>query len=100
MAADRTWADEVICTTNLCVVDLEAQGLENFTEWREKLRVALEQVGWSEAAVKDLQVALVNDNFTQNRREDELTSIFDKLAVFQEGVLQNIHTVTEIVYNM
>ena len=46
MAADRTWADEVICTINLRVVDLEAQGLENFLEWQGKLSMALEQVGW------------------------------------------------------
>ena len=41
-----------------------------------------------------------DDNFTQNRHEDELTLIFDKLSVFQEGVLQKIRTVTEIVENM
>ena len=32
-------------------------------------------------------------NCTQNRHEDELTLIFDKLSVFQEGFLQNIRTV-------
>ena len=34
---------------------------------------------------------------TQNRYEDELTLTFDKFSVFQEGVLQNIHTVTDRV---
>ena len=34
-ATDRTWADKVLGTMNLCVVDLEAQGLENFPEWLE-----------------------------------------------------------------
>ena len=62
--------------------------------------MALEQIEWEEAAVKDLQVALGDSNFTKNRHEDELTLIFDKLSVFQEGVLQNIRTTTERVENM
>ena len=73
MAADSTWDDEGIRTTNIRVVDLEEQGLENVPGWQEELRVALEQLGWSEAAVKDLQVALGDDNFIQDRHEDELT---------------------------
>ena len=63
---------KVLRTTNIFVVDLEAQGLEYFPKWQEKLRVALEQVGWEEAAIKYLQVALVDANVTQNRYEDEL----------------------------
>ena len=46
------------------------------------------------------QAALGDATFTQNSHEDELTLIFDKLYVFQEGVLQNIRTVTERVKNM
>ena len=68
--------------------------MENFDEWQEKIRLVLEQVGWSEAAVKDLRFALVDANFTHNRHVDELTLIFDHISVFQEGVLQNILTVT------
>ena len=56
--SDRTWAEMVLCTMNHCVVDLEAQGLENFPEWHKKLNVALEQVRCQEAPVKDVQVAL------------------------------------------
>ena len=82
------------------MVELEAQGLENFPEWREKLRVALEQVGWVEAEVKGLQVAFGDANVTQNRHEDELKLIFDKLSMFQEGFLHNIHTMTERVKKM
>ena len=37
VAAERTWADKGLCTMNICVVDLEAKGLENFPEWREKI---------------------------------------------------------------
>ena len=65
-----------------------------------KLREALEQVGWAEAVVKELQVTLGDANFTQNRYEDELTLTFDKFSVFQEGVLQNIRTATERVDKM
>ena len=43
----------------------------------------LEQVVWEEAAVKDIQIALGVDNFTQKKHDDELTLIFDKLSVFQ-----------------
>ena len=43
----------------------------------------MEKVGWAEAAVKDLQVVLENDNSTHNRHEDELTFFFDKLFLFQ-----------------
>ena len=35
VAADSTWADKGLLTTNICVADLEAQGLENFHEWQE-----------------------------------------------------------------
>ena len=49
--------------------------------------MALEQVGWEEAELKGLQAALVNVNSTQNRHDDELTSIFVKFSLFQEGVL-------------
>ena len=99
-AADRTWDDKGLHKTNICVVDLEAQELEHFPEWREILRVALEQVGWSEAAVKDLWIVLGDTNVTHIRHEDELTLIFDKFSVFQEGVLQNICTVKERVDKM
>ena len=64
VATDMTWDDKGLHTTNLRVVELEAQGLENFPEWRGKLRLALDQVGWAEAAVKELQVALGNSNST------------------------------------
>ena len=100
LATDRSWSDEGLRTTNIYVVDLEAQELENFPEWRENLRVSLEKIGWEEAAAKDLQVKLGVDKSTQNRHADDLTLIFDKLSVFQEGVLQKIRTVTEIVENM
>ena len=50
--------------------------------------------------MKELQSASGNVNYTQNRHEDELTLIFDKLSVFQEGVLQKIHTTMERVENM
>ena len=56
--------------------------------------MALDQV---EVSVKDLQVPLGDTNFKQINHEDELTLIFDKFYVFQEGVVQNIRTVTEIV---
>ena len=88
VAADRTWADKVLFTTNLRVAYLETQGLENFPDWREKLRMVLEQLGWADAAVRDLQVALGDANFTQKKHEGKLTLIFDKLSVFQEGILQ------------
>ena len=70
------------------MIDLEAQVLVNIPEWRRKLRMALEQVGWAEAAVRDLQVALGDVKSTQQKHEDELTLVFDKFSVFQEGVLQ------------
>ena len=70
VALDRTWAEKGLHTTNIRVADLEAQGLENFPEWRKKLRMALEQVGWAEAAVRDLQVSLGYANFTQKNHED------------------------------
>ena len=63
MTTDRTWADKGLCIKNLYVVDLEAQGLGNFPEWREKLGMALEQVRWVEAAVKEVKVALGDANF-------------------------------------
>ena len=44
-----------------------------------------------------LQVTLGYANYTQQRHEDELTLIFDKISVFREGVLQNIRTVIERV---
>ena len=47
--------------------------------------------------MKDIQVALGDTNFTQNRYKDELILIYGELSVFQEGVLQNIRTVTERV---
>ena len=40
---------------------------------------------------------MVNAKSTQNRHEDELTLIFDKLYVFQEGFLQNTLNMTERV---
>ena len=57
--------------------------MENLTVWQEKLRMSLEQVGWSEAALRDIQVALVDANSTQKKHEDELTLILDNLSVFQ-----------------
>ena len=56
--------------------------------------MALKQVKWAVTAVMELQVALGDANVTQNRHEDELTSIFDKISVFQEGFFQNIRTMT------
>ena len=50
--------------------------------------------------VKDLQVSLGNTNSTQNMHEYELAIVFDKLSVFQEGILQNIRTVIDRVDNM
>ena len=35
VATDRTWADKSLHTTNLCVADLEAQGLKKFPEWQK-----------------------------------------------------------------
>ena len=64
------------------------------------MRAALDKLGWADAAVKDLQVALGDDNFTYNRHEDELTLTFDKFFVFQEGFFQNIRTIAEIVDKM
>ena len=90
VAVDRSWTDKGLCTTNLSVVDLEAQ-------WQVKLSMELEQIGWAEGAVKDLQVALGDANFTQKYHEYELSSFFDKLSIYQEGVLQNIRTMTERV---
>ena len=40
--SDRTRDDKGLYTTNLCVEDLEAKGLEKLPEWQEKLRMALE----------------------------------------------------------
>ena len=100
LAADRTWDNESLHTTNIRTVDLEAQGLEKCTEWREKLRSEMEQVGWAEAAVKELQAALGYANFTHNSNKDELKLNFDKFSVFQEGFLQKIRTVMEIVNKM
>ena len=37
VATDRTWADEGLRTSNLHLADLEVQGLEKFTDWRENL---------------------------------------------------------------
>ena len=85
-----------VSAQNICVVDLEAQGLEKFPEWQGKLKVSLEQVGQAEVDTKDLKAALGDANSTQNRYEDELTLIFDKLSVLQEGFIHNIHTMTEI----
>ena len=82
------------------MVDLEAQGLGNFPEWREKLRMALEKVSWVEAAVKDVKVALGDTNFLQKKHEDEITSIFDTSSMIQEGFLQRTRTVTERVGTM
>ena len=65
------------------MVDFEAQGLQTFPEWRGKLRVTLEKLGWAEAGVKDIQVALGDSDITQNMHEDELTLVFDKFSVFQ-----------------
>ena len=59
-----------------------------------------EKMGWVEAAVKDIQVALRDSDITQNIHEDELTLIFGKFSVFQEGVLQIIPTVMERVDKM
>ena len=92
VASDRTWDDKDIHTTNLRAEDLEAQGLEKLPVWREKLRMALKQVGWADAEVRDLQVTLGDANCTQQKYEDELTLIFDKFSVLQEEVLQNICT--------
>ena len=97
--ADRTWTGKGLRTTNFRVEDLETQGLENFPEWRGN-RMALEQVGWAEAEVRDIQVALGDANFTHKKYEDELKLIFDKVYVFQEEFLQNNLTVTERVDNM
>ena len=72
VAAEGTWSDEGLHTTNLHGLDLEAQGLENFPEWQEKLKVELEQVGWEKEMVRDLQAALGNDSSIHNRHEDKL----------------------------
>ena len=50
--------------------------------------------------MKDLQISLGDTNVTHNRHEDELTLIFNKLSMFQEGVLYKNRTVTERVNNM
>ena len=62
--------------------------------------VAQDQLWWEEAAVEEIQAALVDSTFIQNRHEDELTKTIDKLFVFQEGVLHNIRTLTERVDKM
>ena len=36
VAVYRNCSDKGLCTTNIRVLDLEGQGLENFPEWREK----------------------------------------------------------------
>ena len=87
VASDRTRDDKGLQTTNFCVEDLEAKGLEKLPEWQEKLRMALEQVGWAEAVVRDLQVALGDAKSTQQKQEDELILIYDKFSEFQEEVL-------------
>ena len=50
--------------------------------------------------MKEIQVVLEDATFTKNRHKKELTLIFDKFYMFQEGVPQNIRTMMERVYNM
>ena len=50
--------------------------------------------------MKEIQVVLEDATFTKNRHKKELTLIFDKFSVFQEGVLQNIRAMMERVYKM
>ena len=50
--------------------------------------------------MKEIQVVLEDATFTKNRHKEELTLIFYKFSVFQEGVLQNIRAMMERVYKM
>ena len=50
--------------------------------------------------MKEIQVTLEDATFTHNRHKDELTLIFDKLFMFQEGILHNIRTVIDRVDKM
>ena len=50
--------------------------------------------------MKEIQVVLEDATFTKNRHKKELTLIFDKFSIFQEGILQNIRTMMERVYKM
>ena len=52
VSTDRTWANKGLHTKNILVVELEVQRLENFPEWQERPRVALDQVGWAERALE------------------------------------------------
>ena len=54
VALDRTWADKGLHTTNIFVSGLETQGLGNLPGWWEKLRMALDVVGWTEAVARDI----------------------------------------------
>ena len=63
-------------------------------------RIELEQVGRTEVVARVIQVAMFDAKFSQKKHENELTFVFDKLSMFQEGVLQNIHTLTERLDNM
>ena len=50
--------------------------------------------------MKEIHIVLEDVTFTKNRHKKELTLIFDKFYMFQEGVPQNIRTMMERVYNM
>ena len=67
VAADRTWYNRGRLATNICVADLEAQGLQNFPERWENMRATLNQVGWVDVAVKEIQAALLDATFTKNK---------------------------------
>ena len=89
--------EESIHSKNLHLVDVEAQGVSQFTEWKEHVRKFVGKVKAEEIYIKTLQQELLKLTNSSNKHDDELGMILNIFATFKSSLQKSIQTVTDRV---
>ena len=89
--------EEYIHSTNLRLVDIEAQGVSHFPEWKDHSQAAVRQVKTAEISVETLQQELIELAKSSSKHNYELVMIFNSFSTFQSSLQKSINTVNKRV---
>ena len=94
------WVEESIHSKNTRLADIEAQGVSNFPEWKERVWAAVGQVKAAEISVKTLKQEVIQLNNSSTKHDDELGMIFNSFDTYQSPLQKSIQTATERIDNI
>ena len=89
--------EESIHSKNPRLADIEAQGVSNFPEWKERVWAAVGQVKAAEISVKTLKQEVIQLNNSSTKHDDKLGMIFNSFATLQSSLHKSIQIVTKRV---